>query len=294
MKSSVYACLRFLGYLGLLAAAACGPPEVPDDEIPCYIQFENARVLTPEGDTLDDAIPVVLALAEGDNRLGYFYTPAEVPSLERNTTIFARAAVRINDSYETYAPYSPLLFDQIQIDLGPNEDTVFRPLYRYQTDTNIVRQPVFEDFESEDLAFEVIEEASTATLERSTESPYLGDYCGVVRFDSTRRGIDLITRDSFPLPYATTWLEVRYKGNIRFGVRLQGESLVAQGSIVNTNRAVPQGPFDPGQWQTVYINVRQLTSELIENTDMRLIIEAVSDGQERVLYLDHIRLLHFF
>ncbi|MCE3007513.1 MAG: hypothetical protein LW884_04085 [Bacteroidetes bacterium] len=281
-------------WLALLCACDAINPEEP---APAFARLE-APLLVEDGDTFQNVVPDVW-LFQGNDYYGTFVPPTRLPFVRveeagRNK-LFAQAGVWRNFDSQSHAAYPFMRFDTLRQQLSLGQSVSFQPVFRYFPDT-LIEYAYDENFERQDQALQPFNPTrlDTANLRRTTLGPFRGAACGVVHFDADRTYFDVVSTGTLDLPRGTSpvWAEVKFRGNIRFAF-----ALVAEGFGI-TDGEMPlllmtDGYTDDGQWRAAYFDLTNYLSIGFPGARFRARLFAISDGSDRSLYLDDIRILHF-
>ena len=183
--------------------------------------------------------------------------------------------------------------DTATLKLEPRETLRYVPTFRYVS-PELLSSPFGEDFEGVGVRLQSLTSRPDSTLlYRTTQTSFTGATCGRADFDSTRRHLFLRSNGTFRLPVddRQVWAEVAYKGTIKFGLGLlyddRGTDLVVNAPFVTAT------PTDADRWQIAYFDLTGLARSVNNAGDLRLYLTATSDGMERTLFLDRVRVLYY-
>ncbi len=194
---------------------------------------------------------------------------------------------------ETRKQFPFWTLDTATLKLEPRETLRYVPTFKYVS-PELLSYAFNEDFEGVGVSLQSLTSRPDSTLlYRTTQTPFTGATCARADFDSTRRYLFLRSIRTFRLPAddRQVWAEVAYKGTIKFGLGLlyddRGTDLVVNAPFV------PATPTDPENWQIAYFDLTNLARSINNAGDLRLYLTATSDGMERKLFLDRVRVLYY-
>lgn len=284
--------------LGGLLAGGCELIN-PEEEIPAYVSVGEPRLVLPTGDTVTGTLPDVWLLQEG-NYLGTFPMPVTVPVLDKSTErFFLLPGVWKNASTDEHTTYPFIQADTALLQLSARDTAVVQPLFRYFPDSVLAYRFV-ENFEDVGLKFDQYRPSSPGvTIQSSEDAPFEGERCGIVRLDTTEPRFEMYTSVPMFLPRGQPiWLEVTYRGNVKFGFSLYHEIPGSSpGSRIPqlTPLLIPNPPVFDDEWQTVFIDLRPMVNSTLATSEQRLyFVSSLPAGRtESTLYLDNIRIIHY-
>lgn len=264
----------------------------PEETTPCYLEL-LPPVLIRDGKATPVNVPDVWVY-QYPSYNGTFQPPTRLPinRLEDKLFLF-RGGVweNGNPTFRTLYPF--WRFDTLQIsELTPGKTYTVQPKIRYYGDTVYVK-PYQENFEGIQVKFAPYRQlGDTVLIQRTQVDAFEGISCGVARFDSTKVTMELVSSDYFTLPQdgRQIWLEVSYRSNINFAVSLLTNSSMGLDIPLPI---IPGTPYQPDKWQTAFLNLTTMVNRTTAGAIFKLYLRAQSDGTDRFLYLDDIRLLYF-
>ena len=276
--------IQLLVFLSVLVLTlSCS--EIQDKDIPGYVYFDKPLMFNGN-DTLENQIKDVWVY-HGQLYHGTFQTPAKIPFVHRHIDQFiVLPGVWANDAPLEKKIYPFLQPETLKKALTAEEVHHYQPTFRYFPFDSILEIPFQEDFEGNAIKFTNIWVGRDTALLKRSENAFQGRYCGKVEFDSTHRSFVVAsTGNPFRLHRTgfAVWAEVTYRGNIKFRISLDGEYTITPGLTPSLH-----------EWKTVYFD---LTNQFLAikdvQQDFRLFLSALTDGTNRELYLDNIRIIQF-
>jgi hypothetical protein len=255
-------------------------------------------------------------LQEG-NFLGAFQVGSTIPTTNlKEQRFFTRPGIWADATIGSHYAYPGFTADTSFLTLSARDTSVLTPFFRTRPDSVF---PVFffEDFENtaRPIRFEAYPEAfvgpgqpaNSARFRRSTHQPYAGNYCMEVDLGTRDSIMALLsignyigTNDLLFLPrLGQVWVEVHYKGDIKFGLSLfsfSGNPTDPNNrvSFIDPAIRIPQAPFDSTAWQSCYFNINPHILRSANLSEHRLYLVAINtSGRPRKLYLDDIRIVLF-
>lgn len=279
----------------------------PEEDLPAYLALHYPTIVQPSGDTVRTGVDNIW-LFQGGNLHGTFpvqpEAPTVIPTLDLETTNFTLAGgifLAANAASSVQYPYWQA--DTAFRTLAARDTVHFYPTIKYWPDT-ILDYPVSESFEQGNSL-----EAFPDTYGGSNEVNYQvragaafeGERYLEIRFTEDEQVMELWSDTRLALPRTgRVFAEVAYRGDIKFGMSLVRQEIgSSQGEILNIpfrNFAIsniPKRPYDRNQWQKIYFDFSGLIDESLEESDHYLYLLAFSDGSQRKLQIDSIRILHF-
>ena len=288
----------FLGLILVFLGLSCDLIN-PDEPVPGYVVVEPFRFsANPLSQGSSSSKITEVWASSGQDFLGVFPLPATVPILKNGLhTLTFQAGIKDNgigalpEIYPFYAPFTA------EVDLQPNQTTTIRPVIQYLPETKFA---FIENFEGNEHIFRTLRIGGPGqAMQRSTESPFEGQACGLVTLDSTQSVAEIATWRIFSNLNASSpfvYLEMDYKSEAPVLVGLVGYR--------NGGSAAGQTVYEAGflpkeNWNKIYFN---LSKVIFDNRfdGYQISIQAaipVRDGKlERNtarIWLDNVKLVHF-
>jgi hypothetical protein len=264
--------------------------------VPFYCKITSPKLVWGN-DTLEGFIPDGWVF-HGGQLHGAFSLPKTIPLLD-----YDKKAIEIgggiwenNDpAYRKLYPFWRFHFHPIARTPAPLDTLTINPVFSYFSDT-VYRAPFLENFETPDIKFTRFRTRNDSAVLRRVTSPFLGGrttQCGYAAFDSTARVLEITSQDFFNIPLnnaQSAWLEIMFRGDIKFAISLVRKE---GGLTIIAPVILPMfASFNKEQWQMAYFHLLPLIQNLGEGP-YKLYIIAQSDGMNRELFIDNVRVLHF-
>lgn len=257
---------------------------------PAYLRISEARVII-EGDTLLISPPLDAWVYPKGRFLTITEVGGRVPIVPADQTpILLAGGVRVNGISAQRRPYPFWEFDTLRLQLFPEQEISYAPLYRYFPDT-LLQYILREDFESPQLSFRLLNlgEPGAASLRRTIANSWRGFWSGEITF-SPAAIFQAESNISFEFPRTEVWLELSVKGTRNLGVGLTREDK-RTGSFVSREVLLLLRPSDEG-WSTFYIDLTPWVSQGAGLYRYRLYLTSIGDtASTHTLFLDDIRIL---
>ncbi len=288
--SHVFIAILLVG--SLLALSGCDILD-PDEPVPSYLQLQEPDF---ESDYLKEGSESQNIsnywVYVNDNLIGVFEYPIEIPVLAKgDVKLEVLAGIKdngISAQRRIYPFFQPYLNDSNAV-LNPGLSSTFQPIFRYETNTTFKWK---EDFESLSISLENGSNNAANVELYNGDEVFEGNGSAVVRLGSQRTRAFFTQAEYVELPKFGTdiYLEFDYKAGNEFTVGLR--SLYSNGSgtdldLVNINAN--------SEWNKIYIDLTEFVSAEV-NANLHLIYFYANyqgSGENRDIYLDNLKLIHF-
>ena len=276
----------------------------PEEDLPAFIQVDDPVLIQPNGDTTRSGVPDVWVI-QGEELAGVFEPPLVFPTTNLDDSVFFFIpGVWENTNTNEHRRYNFLEVDSAVWQLTARDTFHISPVYRYRNIDTTILFPFREDYEDIGIQIEAIpNQRNQLNFQRSEFNPHSGNSSGVVNFTANDTLLRLRTDDPVDLPrQGEVWAEVAHRGDIKFSFGLMYEVAGVGGPqdrvaiFIPDNDIdgiIPEPPVEPDTWRTHYFFLTPIINTAPPNTPIWLFIRSDSDGKERQLFLDDIRVVNF-
>lgn len=287
----------FVGGISLMVG--CDFLDKPEP-LPVYLDISNVKVAVNPQNTQFMEIGVKdLWIDHNADRLGVFNIPSVVPMIPQDDNRLIISAGIFETGLSAFR--NPYPFWEAQLvtlnDAEPLDTVPLNLTFNYLPDT-IIQFAFVEGFEDASAQLENVRTGDEIVNMRPTRDEKLsGQYSGRAQFSPTQYDFEVVSTNFLTLPQRganDVYIEITYKNDISFTAGFFyaypdqiGE--IPAGYFFNSNL----------EWKTVYIHLNDDLRTLPDNGQFKLYIRANSMnpttgvGQEGVIYLDNIRVVHF-
>jgi len=282
--------ILLLGILGFLSLTSCESFNEPEP-IPSYLKVDSLQVVTGTGEGSGKHGLLDAWVFVGDNLLGIYEVPFEVPILkESNTEIKILGGIKLNGQNEIRRDYPFYDFYTEVVDFQPNTTSTISPILRYNEGLNFW----IEDFEDPGVKF-IKSAGSDTALERTIDTNLVYDQTGtgVIHLDQERNHAIVVTDNDFVLPAGVpVFLEMDYNTDVPLALGVFSEGLSSVTKINILTLVSTQGIYEGG-WNKVYLDLSTVVSAQ-PGTPLEIFIEAIvpSSKESTSIYLDNIKLVY--
>lgn len=291
--------LLYLLLLGALFWSSCNVIN-PEEEIPAYIYVEPFEFTAgPDQGTNSSKITEVWLFVDGDY-LGAYPLPSMIPLLEKGEKLVSlRPGIKENgiasqpEMYPAYAPF------EVTLNLQANKIDTLRPETTYKSDLIF---EFIEGFENDNHVFRDISEEDEPFFSITTDDPFEGDRCGLIKLDTSNFIVGASTLARFPNPvqnaFQRAYLEINFKSDVPVFWGLIGHEsnpTLPPKQLFNAGSGVSE------EWNKIYINLTPLAlnTDYVEfqvafaafiPTDETGLTLSKETGEVRI---DNIKFIHF-
>lgn len=258
------------------------------DAVPMILEINPADLATnfSQGANTHD-IRDVWVYVDGFS-IGVYELPARVPILSNNTQVEVNifAGIRNNGTVANVIEYPFYEKLDFSYEFVPEKVVTIDPVFEYRDDAVFT---IVEDFESGHIFSFDLDDNPGTFIDLDQSDAATGNSSGIMRLDSANNELEVTTFDYIDIDIVQNgniFLEMDYKNDVEFQIGL----LTVIGTLEFSEYAIILRQSE--EWNKIYIN---LGSGLGGGVELfRLLIGSINQtGQERVVNLDNIKLIHF-
>lgn len=262
----------------------------PEETIPTTLQLEpftfNAQ---PGQGSAQNEITEVWVYANS-SYLGAFAPPVNVYYFGEGPTNFTfRPGIRNNGIAADAIVYPLFSGYTVNLEVSPGSSHVIQPATAYTPQTIF---SFISDFELSNSFTDNRDTVSASMLVQSADDVFEGTYSGKIELSEAAYFIEVtheVTMGDLPTDGKDTYLELRYKNDVEFGIGLVGSSLQGESYYQFIYLTSPSP-----EWNMLYL---ELTDWLeVSNLDgYKIIFRAIytgEGGEKQHIYFDNIKVVH--